>query len=92
MIEKTPDAMAVREPVMTLDRLREPLSDDALKDDPLNEHFKRVDTSVSRYDRLRELLAGTSGPIDAAQCATFLRDRRLPGARFWERPSQHLNP
>ena len=83
VIEKTPDTMAVREPgdepwIVCANHYLT----DALKDDPLNEEFKRVDTSVARYDRLRELIEGTSRPVDAAQCAAFLRDRRLPCGAF----------
>lgn len=83
VIEKTPDTLAVREAgdqpwIVCANHYLT----DALKDDPLNEQFKRVDTSVSRYDRMRELIEGASGPVDAAQCAAFLRDRRLPGGAF----------
>lgn len=83
VIERTPDTLAVREPgdqpwIVCANHYLT----DALKDDPLNEQFKRVDTSVSRHNRMRELVADAGVPIDVAQCAAFLRDRRLPGGAF----------
>jgi isopenicillin-N N-acyltransferase like protein len=83
VIEKTPDRMAVSEPkatnfIVCANHYQTP----ELKEDPLNAEFKRVDTSVSRFDRLQELLEQSSPPLNASRCAELLRDRRLPGGRF----------
>jgi isopenicillin-N N-acyltransferase like protein len=84
VIEKTPERMAVREPetgANTLVCANHYLTPE-LKDDPINEVFKRVDTSVPRFDRMTELLRDASAPLDAAACAAILRDRRLAGGGF----------
>lgn len=83
VIEKTPGTMAVREPdatnyIVCANHYETP----DLKDLPINERFKRVDTSVSRYDRFEELLAQATDPLDVPQAAAWLRDRRLPGGVF----------
>jgi hypothetical protein len=83
VIEKTPEQLAVREPdgqqcLVCANHYLTP----ALKGDAVNQQFKRVDTSVSRFDRMQELLQGSAGVLDPAQCATLLRDRRLPGGQF----------
>ena len=84
VIEKTPERMAVREPAAGADTLvcANHYLTPELKDDPINEKFKRVDTSVSRFDRMTELLGTEAAPLDAAVCAALLRDRRLPGGQF----------
>lgn len=41
-----------------------------------------MDTSVSRYERMKQLLQGAAGVLDPAQCAALLRDRRLPNGQF----------
>ena len=80
VIEKTPVQMAVREPVggpwivcanhyMT----------GALTNEAVNLKYMRVDTSVSRYARMEELLKREAGHLDASAAASMLRDRRLPG-------------
>jgi hypothetical protein len=83
VIEKTPEHMAVREPdgqdyMVCANHYLTP----DLKDTGINREFKRVDTSVSRFDRLAELLRAAPGRLDAAACVALLRDRRLPGGRF----------
>jgi hypothetical protein len=82
VIEKTPRQMAVREPAggpwivcanhyMTA----------ALTNEAVNLKYVQVDTSLSRYARLEELLKREPGRLDAPQAAALLRDRRLPGDR-----------
>ena len=84
VIEKTPERMAVREPetgANTLVCANHYLTPE-LKDDPINEVFKRVDTSVPRFDRMTELLRDAAAPLDAPACAALLRDRKLTGGVF----------
>lgn len=83
VVEKTPQLTAVRSPTekeCTLICANHYLTPE-LKNDPLNEQFKRVDTSVSRFDRMSELLKSAPAPLDAQACAAILRDRRLPGGQ-----------
>jgi hypothetical protein len=54
----------------------------ALKDLPVNQKFMQVDTSVSRADRMEELLRSSAGKLGADQAAEILRDRCLPGGKF----------
>jgi len=81
VVEKTPEKMAVREPEKNADSLvcANHYLTAELKDDPINETFKRADTSVPRFERMTELLRGETNRLDAAACAAILRDRRLPG-------------
>jgi len=84
VVEKTPEQMAVRTPEASDDTLvcaNHYLAPE-FKDLPLNELYKRADTSVSRFDRLTELLRGATNRLDAPACAALLRDRRLPGGKF----------
>jgi hypothetical protein len=84
VVEKTPDKLAVREPEEnnnTLVCANHYLTPE-FKDSALNNTYKRADTSVSRFDRLTELLRGETNQLDASACAALLRDRRLPGGTF----------
>jgi tetratricopeptide (TPR) repeat protein len=83
VIEKTPERMAVREAdgqpyIVCANHYLTP----DLEGDPVNQEFKRVDTSLSRYERMKQLLQGAAGVLDPARCAAVLRDRRLPGGQF----------
>jgi len=84
VVEKTPEKTAVREPEEQADSLvcANHYLTPELKDDPINEIYKQADTSVSRFDRLTELLHAETNRLDAAACAEILRDRRLPGGKF----------
>ena len=84
VVEKTPEKTAVREPETDADSLvcANHYLTPELKDDPINETYKRADTSVSRFDRMTELLRDETNRLDAAACAAILRDRRLPGGQF----------
>jgi predicted small integral membrane protein len=81
VVEKTPEKTAVREPEKNADSLvcANHYLTAELKDDPINETYKRADTSVPRFERMTELLRGETNRLDATGCATLLRDRRLPG-------------
>jgi isopenicillin-N N-acyltransferase like protein len=84
VVEKTPAATAVREPGTQDNSLvcANHYLTATFKDTALNETYKRADTSVSRFDRLTELLHAETNRLDAAACAALLRDRRLPGGQF----------
>jgi isopenicillin-N N-acyltransferase-like protein len=84
VVEKTPNETAVREPEPRADFLvcaNHYLSTE-LKDDPINATYKSEDTSISRFDRLTELLGASTNALNANRCADILRDRRLPGDIF----------
>jgi tetratricopeptide (TPR) repeat protein len=83
VIEKTPERLAVRQAdgqpyIVCANHYLTP----DFEGDPVNQEFKRVDTSVSRYERMQQLLQGAVGVLDPARCAAVLRDRRLPGGQF----------
>jgi hypothetical protein len=83
VVEKTPKQTAVRAPeagATSLVCANHYLTPE-LKDRPINEVYKRADTSVSRFDRLTELLRNETNRLDAGACAAILRDRRLPGGQ-----------
>ena len=81
VVENTPEKTVVREPEQNADSLvcANHYLTAELKDDPINEIYKRADTSRSRFDRMTELLRGETNRLDPAACAAILRDRRLPG-------------
>jgi len=83
VVEKTPEKMAVREPETDADTLvcANHYLTPEFKDTAINQFYRRGDTSVSRFDRLTELLRETNR-LDAAACLARLRDRRLPGGQF----------
>jgi hypothetical protein len=82
VVEKTPQAMQVREPegdsIVCANHFLTP----GLKEDPRNQAYVAEATSVSREARLTELLRGAHGTIDPQRAAEFLRDRDLPGGGF----------
>ena len=82
VIEKTPEKTAVREPESKADSIvcANHYLTTELKDTAINETYKRADTSLSRFDRMTELLA--TNRLNAAACAALLRDRRLPGGQL----------
>jgi tetratricopeptide (TPR) repeat protein len=53
-----------------------------LQEDKRNQRYLDEATSLPRFDRLTELLAGAGGTINAGRAAEFLRDRKLPGGKF----------
>lgn len=84
VVEKTPQTTAVREPEKEEDTIvcANHYLTPELRDTAVNALYKRDDTSVSRFDRLTELLKNATNRLDAADCISFLRDRRLPGGQF----------
>jgi isopenicillin-N N-acyltransferase like protein len=84
VVEKTPLKTAVLEPEDGADFLicANHYLTLEFKDTSVNEVYKRADTSVSRFDRLAELLRHTTNRLDAASCVALLRDRLLPGGQL----------
>jgi predicted choloylglycine hydrolase len=82
VVEKTPETTNVREPEGDFIVSANHFQTDKLKDDKRNLRYIQEATSVSRFDRMTELLTNASGPITPTLAADFLRDRKLPGGRF----------
>ncbi len=82
VIEKTPEAMQVREPETNSIICANHFMTEGIKDDPRNKKYMDEATSVSRYSRLMELVQSTNGPISIARAVDYLRDRKLPGGDF----------
>jgi hypothetical protein len=82
VVEKTPGATNVREPVGDSIVCPNHFETPGLKDDARNTNYMNEATSVSRETRLEELLRQSDGKIDPALSAEFLRDRDLPGGIF----------
>jgi hypothetical protein len=82
VVEKTPTATQVREPegesIVCGNHFQTP----GLKDEPRNTNYIAEATSVSREERLKELLGQSSGKLDVAGAVQILRDRDLPGGTF----------
>ena len=82
VVEKTPDAMQVREPegdsIVCGNHFQTP----GLKDNPRNKNYIAEATSVSRELRMKELLQSAQGKISVPEAVEFLRDRDLPGGVF----------
>lgn len=83
VVEKMPEQMAVLEPESgaTFLACANHYLTPELRDTALNETYKRSDTSVSRFERITELLRGEKTRLGAARCAALLRDRLLPGGQ-----------
>ena len=83
VVEKTPERTAVREAgTNSFEVCANHFMTPDLAADPLNRAFLESDTSQSRYDRLVELLNGSSARVDPRRAADMLRDKDLPGGRF----------
>jgi predicted choloylglycine hydrolase len=82
VVEKTPDATNVREPVGDSIVCPNHFETPGLKDDSRNTNYMNEATSVSREARLKELLQESDGKINPALAVEFLRDRDLPGGIF----------
>lgn len=82
VIEKTPETTAVRESEEGVSICANHFLSDALKGDPDNVAFMAEGVSVSRHERMRELLEASRGRLTADRVAEILRDRNLPGGRF----------
>ncbi len=82
VVEKTPGTTNVREPVSDTIVCPNHFETAGLKDLALNTNYIAEATSVSREQRLLELLKQNGGAIDVAHTVSFLRDRDLPGGVF----------
>ena len=82
VVEKTPDATHVRESDGTTIVCANHFQTDGMRDDPRNKKYIVEATSVSRAERLEELLRPANGLLNATRAATILRDRNLPGGAF----------
>jgi len=82
VVEKTPKVTNVREPEGESIVSANHFQTDKLKDDSRNLRYIQEATSISRFDRMTELVNGARGKIDAQLAAEMLRDRRLPGSKF----------
>jgi hypothetical protein len=82
VVERTPKAMAVREPEGDRIVSANHFETEPLKDDARNVRYLAEATSLSRYQRLSELIETNRGRLDAVTAAAMLRDQRLPGGGF----------
>jgi isopenicillin-N N-acyltransferase like protein len=82
VVEKTPAVTNVREAEGDSIVCPNHFETTNLKDDPRNTNYMAEATSVSREQRMQELLRHNRGQIDANTAAAMLRDRRLPGGTF----------
>jgi len=82
VVEKTPVTMNVREATGDAIVCPNHFETTGLKDADINTNYMAEATSVSREQRLLELLATNHGAIDVEHAVTFLRDRDLPGGAF----------
>jgi hypothetical protein len=82
VVEKTPDSTQEREPgndsIVCANHFETP----GLRDDPRNQTYTNEATSLSRHERMTELIQASNGPISVARAVEFLRDRDLPGGVF----------
>jgi hypothetical protein len=82
VVEKTPEAMNVREATGNSIVSANHFQTEKLKDDKRNLRYIEEATSVPRYDRMSELLQTNRGTINVARAAEMLRDRNLTGGKF----------
>jgi hypothetical protein len=79
VVEKTPATTNVREPDGDTIVCPNHFETSGLKDSARNTNYMAEATSVSREERMNELLKENDGAIDPALAVNFLRDRKLPG-------------
>lgn len=82
IVEKTPETMNVYESSGETIVSANHFQTAGLKDGPKNKSYMEESTSVSRSQRLTELLSPVSKNLAAAQAVVILRDRKLPGGKF----------
>jgi hypothetical protein len=82
VVEKTPDTTNVREADGDSIVCPNHFETATLKNLPQNKEYMSGATSVSREQRMKELLQQNDGKIDPALAVDFLRDRDLPGGVF----------
>jgi len=82
VIEKTPEALQVREPEGDSIICANHFQTSGLREEARNQSYVADATSVSRQSRLAELVQSARGAVNPARAAAFLRDRNLPGGAF----------
>ena len=82
VVEKTPEAMNVREAEGDSIVSANHFQTDKLKDDARNLRYIEEATSVPRFTRMSELIQTNRGTINVTRAAEMLRDRNLPGGKF----------
>jgi hypothetical protein len=82
VVEKTPGTTDVREADGDSIVCPNHFETESLKGLPQNTDYMGGATSVSREQRMKELLQQNAGKIDAKLAVDFLRDRDLPGGIF----------
>ncbi|HEY5041666.1 MAG TPA: C45 family autoproteolytic acyltransferase/hydrolase [Verrucomicrobiae bacterium] len=82
VVEKTPTTTNVREAEGDTIVCPNHFETPGLKDDVRNTNYMSEATSVSREERMLELLKQDDGTINATNAAAILRDRDLPGGAF----------
>jgi len=82
VVEKTPTATNVREAGGDTIVCPNHFETAGLKEDARNTNYMAEATSVSREERMLELLKQNDGAINATNAAAMLRDRDLPGGVF----------
>jgi hypothetical protein len=82
VVEKTPVATNVREAGGDTIVCPNHFETAGLKDDERNTNYMAEATSVSREERMLELLKQNDGVVNATNAAAMLRDRDLPGGVF----------
>jgi len=82
VVEKTPAVTNVREPDGDFIVSANHFQTEKLKDDSRNQRYIEEATSVSRFDRMTELLTNATEKITPTLAAELLRDRNLPGGKF----------
>jgi len=82
VVEKTPEKMNVREPEGDTLVSANHFQTSGMEADKRNQRYIEEATSIPRYTRMTELLAGAGGKITPPRAVEILRDRKLPGGRF----------
>jgi hypothetical protein len=82
VVEKTPEAMNVREAEGDSIVSANHFQTEKLKEDARNLRYMEEATSIPRYTRMSELIQTNRGAINATRAAEILRDRNLPGGKF----------
>jgi len=82
VVEKTPDAIQVREAEGDWIVCANHFETAGLRDGPRNQQQMVEATSTSRKARMTELIQAAHGKIDPPHAVDFLRDRKLPGGAF----------
>jgi isopenicillin-N N-acyltransferase-like protein len=82
VVEKTPDALQVREAAGDSIVCANHFLTPGLRDSERNQAYTNEATSLSRMARLTELIQQSHGQIDPQLAAKILRDRDLPGGVF----------